>query len=276
MKKFRKIFIVILLMALYAYVSNITNIPDSMILFQGEKLHFRTMFGISIKQKEEYVVEEVVASLNQEIAQASGKTTISLNLFETIPLKTVSVNVLPQTNVIPIGDTIGLKLYTQGVLVVGMSEIDTAQAKEKPYEGSGIQEGDSIIAVNGKEISTTEELIDTINESKGDEVEITYNSNGEIKQSQISPSKTGTNEYKLGLWVRDAAAGVGTITFYEPSTGTFAALGHGIQDVDTEKLISIASGEVVSASIIDITKGEKGKPGEIRGNISLGTTLRKN
>lgn len=276
MKKFRKILIVILLMALYAYVSNITNIPDSMILFQGEKLHFRTMLGISVKQKEEYVVEEVVASLNEGIAQASGKTTISLNLFDNIPLKTVSVNVLPQTSVIPIGDTIGLKLYTQGVLVVGMSEIDTLQAKEKPYEGSGIQEGDSIIAVNGKEISTTEELIDTINQSKGDEVEITYNSNGEIKQSQISPSKTGTNEYKLGLWVRDAAAGVGTITFYEPSTGTFAALGHGIQDVDTEKLISIASGEVVSASIIDITKGEKGKPGEIRGNISLGTTIRKN
>ena len=87
------------------------------------------------------------------------------------------------------------------------------------------------------------------------------------------PAKTSNNEYKLGLWVRDAAAGVGTITFYEPSTGEFGALGHGINDVDTYELIDIANGELVTTNIIDIVKGEEGSPGEIRGIIEDGKTI---
>jgi len=271
MKTFKKIAIILILIIIYAYVSNITNIPNSMILFQGENLNLKTMLGITINSEEEYLAMQASTSLNEKLSENSGKTKISLNLFGNIPLKDVNVSVLPKTTVIPIGSTIGLKLYTEGVLVVGMSEIEN----EKPYEGSGIKEGDTILAVNGNEISSTEELISTINKYGGSNIQIEYSSNGEIKQTQINPSKTEENEYKLGLWVRDAAAGVGTITFYEPSTKTFAALGHGIQDIDTEKLINIASGEVVTANIIDITKGEKGEPGEIRGNISQGTTLGK-
>ena len=85
--------------------------------------------------------------------------------------------------------------------------------------------------------------------------------------AKMVPVKTEDNEYKLGLWVRDAAAGVGTATFYEPSTGMFASLGHGITDVDTGDLITIANGELVTTKLVSITKGEKGKPGEIRGSI---------
>ncbi len=107
----------------------------------------------------------------------------------------------------------------------------------------------------------------------GESIRITYSRDNDVKTMQISPQKNSDGEYKLGLWVRDAAAGVGTISFYEPSSKTFAALGHGIQDVDTEKLITISNGEVVRANIIDIVKGEKGKPGEIRGSIAGGETV---
>ena len=123
-----------------------------------------------------------------------------------------------------------------------------------------IKEGDTILTVNDKEISSTEELVRTVNESAEKGVKITFDSNGEIKVANIIPSKQEEGTYKLGLWVRDAAAGVGTISFYEPSTKNFAALGHGIQDVDTGKLIAIAKGEIVTANIIDVVKGEKGKP----------------
>ena len=272
MKKIKKFTIIFILTIIYAYAINITNIPNSIILFQGENLNLKTMLGITIKSNTEYSAMQASTSLNEALSKQSGKTKISLNLFGNIPVKDIDVSVIPKTTVIPVGSTIGIKLYTEGVLVVGMSEIES----QKPYEGSGIKEGDTILAVNGKKISSTEELISTINESDGGHIEIKYSSNGEIKQTQIVPGKTEKDEYKLGLWVRDAAAGVGTITFYEPSTKTFAALGHGIQDIDTEKLISIASGEVVTANIIDITKGEKGKPGEIRGNIVAGTTVRRN
>lgn len=271
MKNIKKIAIISLFIILYAYVINITNIPNSIILFQGEKLSLKTMLGITINTKDEYLTKQASTSLNESLSQQSGKRKISLNLFGNLFIKDIDISVIPETKVIPIGSTIGIKLYTEGVLVVGMSEIES----EKPYETSGIKEGDTILAVNGKKISSTEELINTINASQGKNIEIKYSSNGKVKQTQIVPEKTEKNEYKLGLWVRDAAAGVGTITFYEPSTKIFGALGHGIQDIDTEKLISIASGEVVTAKIIDITKGEKGKPGEIRGNIIEGTTVRK-
>lgn len=89
----------------------------------------------------------------------------------------------------------------------------------------------------------------------------------------MEPVKTGNKEYKLGLWVRDTAAGVGTVTFYDPQSGTFGALGHGILDIDTGKLIDIAKGEAVTSQIVSITKGQKGTPGEIRGTIQNGVTI---
>ena len=96
---------------------------------------------------------------------------------------------------------------------------------------------------------------------------------GEILTSNIKPIKTNANEYKLGLWVRDSASGVGTISFYEPNSKRFAALGHGISDVDTGELLNIETGEIVTSNIVNINKGKKGIPGEIKGSISNGTKL---
>lgn len=190
---------------------------------------------------------------------------MNINLFKHLNVSNVTVNVIPKTTVIPLGNAIGLKLYTQGVLVVGMSEIEG----EKPYENTGIKEGDRIIYINNKKISNTDDLVQTVNSSQGKQVEVKYikEENNEEVITNIKPAKTKDNEYKLGLWVRDAAAGVGTATFYEPSTGMFALLGHGITDIDTGDLVTIANGELVNSNIVSITKGEKGKPGEIRGSI---------
>ena len=106
-----------------------------------------------------------------------------------------------------------------------MSEIDIDEDKKlKPYESSGIQEGDMIVSIDEKEISSTAELIETVNSSNGKRINIEYIRDGEVLTSEMEPAKTASNEYKLGLWVRDAAAGVGTASFYEPSTGMFAAL----------------------------------------------------
>ena len=137
----------------------------------------------------------------------------------------------------------------------------------KPYENSGIEEGDRIIEVNNVAIRNTNELIENVNKSNGNEVEIVFVRDKDEKTTNIKPTKTGNNEYKLGLWVRDAAAGVGTATFYEPSTGKFAALGHGITDIDTGKLVEISNGELTTSTIVGIKKGERGSPGEVRGTI---------
>lgn len=175
---------------------------------------------------------------------------------------------LQKTTVIPVGNIAGVKLYTSGVLVVGMSEIEGEDNKKyKPYENTGIKEGDSIVEINQHDINSTEELIQTVNSSQGKNITVKYVRGEETKECSMQPVKTSSKDYKLGLWVRDSAAGVGTVTFYEPSTKTFGALGHGITDIDTNELINIASGEFVTTRILDITKGESGNPGKIQGTV---------
>lgn len=132
-----------------------------------------------------------------------------------------------------------------------------------------------IVSLDEQAITCTADLIQKVNKSKGKEINIKYVREGSEHNAEITPIQTSANEYKLGLWVRDAAAGVGTITYYEPSTKSFAALGHGILDIDTEKLINIANGEIVTANILSIVKGEKGNPGEIRGTIASKNTIGK-
>ena len=228
MKKIKIYLLLIICIIALIYASNITAIPDSLILFQGETLQLNTILGIQIKEKNSQNdgIVEASSSLNEKnvISEETGEVELELSLLGSIPLKEVSVNVIPKTTVIPVGTSIGLKLYTNGVLVVGMSEIDSLNKKVKPYENSGIEEGDMIIEIDEKQVSSTAELIQTVNHSEGKEITIKYVRDGEIIETQIEPAQTGSNEYKLGLWVRDAAAGVGTVSFYEPSTGMFAAL----------------------------------------------------
>ena len=266
MKFIKKFLIIIVITIIYIYTCNITMMPNNIILMQGETLNLNTIFGLGLKNEE---AMQASSSLNNQVVEQTGKLDLNLNLFNLFSVKDVTVQVLPKTTVIPLGKAIGMKLYTQGVLVVGMSEIEGI----KPYQNSGIEAGDRIIEVNSTKVANTDELTECVNRSKGNKVEIKFISEDEEKTTSIEPVKTAENEYKLGLWVRDAAAGVGTLTFYEPSTKSFASLGHGINDVDTLELINIASGELTTTNILDIIKGEDGTPGEIRGSIDNGRKI---
>ena len=270
MKLYKKIMIILFLIIIFMYVCNITLLPNGIILMQGETLNLNTIFGIKVgKIEENQQILQTSSNLNKSKVNDLGKLDLNLNLFGKISLKEMTVNVIPKTTVIPMGKAIGMKLYTKGVLVVGMSEIEG----KKPYENSGIKEGDMILKINQEDINTTNELMTTVNQCNGNEIKITYQREEEVTTTSIKPVKTDDNEYKLGLWVRDAAAGVGTMTFYEPSSKMFASLGHGITDIDTSELIEIANGELVTTNILSIVKGEKGTPGEIRGTIENGISL---
>ena len=276
MKKSKIYILIFVLLISLIYVSSITSMPNSIVIFQGERINLNSVLGIQIKEKNTDDNEIALVSSNktEESNEFVGKKDYEINLLGLIPVKEVSVNVLPKATVVPVGNTIGLKLYTNGVLVVGMSEIEnTINNNSKPYQNSGIKEGDLIIKINKEEVTTTSELVKKINKSNGEDIEVEYVRNGEAKEASIKPAKVSETEYRLGFWVRDAAAGVGTVSFYEPSTGGFGALGHGIMDIDTEELISIASGEVVTTQILSITKGEKGTPGEMKGTISGQATI---
>lgn len=277
-KKIRSILLILFFLIIYIYVCNITLLPSSIVVFQGEEVHFKTIYGLKLSNKGDKYnpvgAMQTATNLSEKISNDIGKYNLSLNLFGTIPIKEIDVSVIPRTKVIPLGNTIGMKLYTEGVLVVGMSEIKGEDnINYRPYEKSGIEEGDRIIEVNNIAIKNTADLIDNINKCNGNEVQITYIRNENEIETTIKPAKISNNQYKLGLWVRDAAAGVGTATFYEPSTGMFAALGHGITDIDTGDIVEIANGELTTSNIIAIKKGERGNPGEIRGTIDSGLKI---
>ncbi len=222
MKKIKYYFFVIILCILLAYVTNINAIPESVILFEGENFNFPSILGVSIKKQESM---QASSDLSTDDIEYAKKENYEVTLLNSITLKTVEANVIPKTKIIPIGSTVGLKLHTNGVLVVGMSEIkDINNIKTKPYENTEIKEGDMIIEVNGTPITSTNDLIKTVNLSNGNDVNIKYVRDEEILNDNITPIKTSETEYKLGLWVRDTAAGIGTISFYDPESKKFAAL----------------------------------------------------
>ena len=256
MKKFKNVITIIFLFIVYIYVANISLIPKEIVLLEGEELNLKKMFGIQ-------TVETAKTSNNNY-----NVSNLEVNMFGSIPLKDVKVTVIDDIEVIPIGKIIGLKLYTNGVLVVGMSEIEDCNNNLiKPYQNTDIKEGDTILKINENEIQDIDVLKEVVNKSEGENLKLTILRDGSILTSNITPVKTDDKEYKLGLWVKDAATGVGTMTYYEPNSKSFAVLGHGITDSDTNNLINIESGELVTSKVISIKKGEIENPGEIKGTI---------
>ena len=272
MKTLKKIILVFVLFFIYAYVVSIDNIPETISIFKGEQIKISTLWGINIKRENSSI--ETSSNIEESNFQELGNETFTVSLFDKIQLKKIDVNVMEEVGVIPIGEVVGIKLYTNGVLVVGETAIENKQGEKiKPYENTEIEEGDSIIAVNNTIINNTDELIKIIEDSKGEKLEITYISNEEEKKCEITPVKNQEDKYKIGLWVRDSAGGVGTVTFYNEQTESFAGLGHAITDIDTGDIINTSSGQIVDANIISIVKGRKDEPGKIQGSIKQNSTI---
>ncbi len=267
-KNYKQFILIFILLLTLAYVTNIVFIPNSLILFENEDLKIKPIWGMKLEE-----TVEVGVNISKNTINNLQTKSYNLSLFG-INLKTIQTNIYPKTKVIPVGSLVGLKLYTEGVLVVGMSEIKGEDNRiYKPYEEAGIEQGDSIIEINNEEVNSTAELISCVSKCRGKAIDVTYIKDGNVLETQITPVKTSENTYKLGLWVRDAEAGIGTVTFYDKGSNSFAALGHGIQDIDTEELVEISSGEFVTAKILDIEKGQKESPGRIEGTIEDGKKI---
>ena len=185
LKKFPIVLILILLFIALIYICDIDNLPSNVILFQGEVLNLNTIFGIEIEtafssnpniEKIENN-ETITVSANAENSEETDYTgTINLDVkLLGAKVKEINVNIIENTEVVPIGNLIGVKLYTNGVLVVGMSEISGKDSnKYKPYEGTGIVEGDVIVEIDEKDITSTNELTKEINNSNGNEMKVKY------------------------------------------------------------------------------------------------------
>lgn len=198
-----------------------------------------------------------------------GRVDVRLSLLGLIPLVNMKVDVMPHTQVIPCGNTVGVKISTDGVMVLGLGSVQAID--DKSYEPcKGILEiGDLILEVNGKLLTSKEDLIESITESDNKPLKLKVRRGKSIAYHTVNPVYSKEEEvYKIGVWVRDSTQGIGTITYYNPATQTYGALGHGITDVDTKQIMSVKGGELVRTEIISIKKGRKGQPGELSGVIN--------
>lgn len=188
-----------------------------------------------------------------------------LMLGNIIPIKNVEINIRDNETVIPCGTPFGIKLFTKGVMVVKTDKIIVDNKAYNPARDSGIEIGDIITQVNSQEVNFTEDLPVIVNESNGNPITLTIMRNNKEIVKNIIPINTGDDSYKIGVWVRDSSAGIGTMTFYHPESHAFGGLGHGICDVDTGTLLPMAQGEVTGAEIESITKAKAGVAGTLNG-----------
>ncbi len=200
-----------------------------------------------------------------------GKVNVDFRLFGLIPIRQMEVDVIPEIKVYPAGHSIGVLLHSDGVMVIEHSWVDGADGKRYyPGREAGIDPGDYLMEISGKKMLSKEDValaIDHYGESgKALKVKV-KKQNGKIENLTLQPVKSDTGKYMVGLYIDDGVAGVGTMTFYEPQTGTYGALGHVITDSYTQKPINIRSGEIVNATISGINLGQRGLPGEKLGTF---------
>ncbi len=176
----------------------------------------------------------------------------------------------PQRTLVPVGHTVGIKLFSDGVLVVGLGQVDTAQGAVAPAKTCGLKEGDIITHINSQEVDTIEEVQSILAESSGEDMCLSCIRDGnQLQLTTQAVQCSADGSYKLGAWIRDSMAGIGTVTFVDPETGLFGALGHPISDVDTQQLMPLSSGAILHSSVTGVQKGQTGQPGQLRGAFDL-------
>ena len=191
---------------------------------------------------------------------------LQVKLFGVIPLKDVDVEVIQDVRLKPAGIPIGIYVKTQGVLVVGIGEFEGEDGQTCHPAKYILKAGDYILEMNDEKITGKKQLIEKISHLEGQEVVFKVSRGDAVFEVMLNPQMNQTGEYKVGIWVRDNAQGVGTMTYID-ERGCFGALGHGINDVDTSTLMMLGSGTLYHTEIIGITRGSNGSPGELTGFI---------
>jgi len=198
--------------------------------------------------------------------------TAQIKLFGIVPAQKVAVKVNSHRDVAVCGVPFGIRMFTQGVLVVGIGQVDTRHGAKSPAEEAGLRVGDSILKIDGREIDSTEDVAAMVEASAGRSLTLTVSRQQTVFEATLVPVASVAEQcLKAGMWIRDSAAGIGTLTFYDMNNGVFAGLGHPIHDADTGQTVPISSGEIVPASVFGVNKGEAGVPGELLGSFEDGS-----
>ena len=270
----KSIGVVLSMLVLLSYFSpmqqTLRSLPTRLTLTQGQTRTI-ALGGMTLTPKEGSA--SVSASGDETLrdvgavdlaSETVGTSELLLSLMG-IPLRKVEVEVSAEKRLIPGGQAIGVAMRTDGVLVVGVADLQNAAS---PAQLCGIRPGDVIRRVGNEAVVSAEQLSALVAASEGKPINIEFLRDGAVMTTTMVPmldASTGTA--RMGAWVRDSTAGVGTLSFYDPDTGKYAALGHAITDGDTGQVLTVGEGQILRASIVGVQKGQKGTPGELKGSF---------
>lgn len=271
--------------AFYIYAVK-NQIPDTINLnrYAEEKLDFNIPFVGTVEQTADTDVSEVARAYATNVKAVNvnlldtlnistgeiGSYDLNFRLFGMVTLKSVKINVCDEVLIIPCGIPVGIYIETKGVMVVDIGDITTADGTVKCPASDILWPGDYIVSVNGRSVDDKEALIEAIDSSEqsaGGYVNIGLYRNGRYIEVRLEPVRDENGRLKIGTWVRDDCQGLGTLTYIDKN-GRFGALGHGISDIDTGKLVNSEGGRLYCARIWSIVKGKAGTPGEVVGSIN--------
>lgn len=218
-----------------------------------------------------YVCQTLV-NYDSDASLAEIEYATSVKLFNIFPVKSAKVKVSRRKYVVPGGNPFGIRLYTKGVMVIRIDEVTTSSGNVSPGKKAGLREGDMIISVDGVDVYRNRELSAIFSSSGGKTLKLVIERDSKRRELSFTPILCSEdNSYKGGLWIRDSTAGIGTLTWYDSTSGVFAGLGHAVCDADTGEIMPLSGGDAVEAEIKGCYKGSSGSAGELCGVFSSGT-----
>ena len=255
-KRFTAVLFLISALLFGAVLYGNLTIPDTIPVLTGGTVHMPSLFSVTAS------------------ASADSET---VRFLETVAVKKSRVEQTERSYAVPLGSAFGIKLYTDGVMIVRADAVPTANGSVSPAQRAGIRAGDMILTVDGKPVHTNASVAALFTESAGQPLRLHMKrETAEFDTILTAVRSAADGKYRAGIWVRDSSAGIGTLTFYVPQSGLFAGLGHAVCDADTGKVLPLSDGEAMDAFIRGSYKGRVGDPGElcgVFGRESIGTLL---
>lgn len=231
------------------------TLPSEISAYSSKEIKYNYIYSVSANDdaKVDYQNNQRVSSSDSDI-----------KLFGVIPVKSATVSQVNKRNVIVSGESFGIKLYTDGVIIVGTRDVEAKDGKCNPAAEAGLEKGDIIVSINNVKMLSSEQVEEVFNDNNGKAYEVKVKRNGNYKTFTLNPVYAPSEQkYKVGVWVRDSTAGIGTITFYNPENHSIAALGHPITDVDTNEIMPILNGEAVKANVTKLYRSTDGEAGSL-------------
>lgn len=235
-------------------------LPDRISAYSSRTISYKKIYTVNVTND-----TQVDFQNNTRVSPSESE----IRLLGIIPVKSAKVSQVNAKKVYVSGESFGIKLYTDGVIVVGTKDVDTSQGRSNPAKSAGLEKGDIIVSINNIKMTSSTQVEETFNDNNGKDYKIRVKRNGNYKTFTLTPVYSQSEgRYKVGVWVRDSTAGIGTVTFYNPENRTIAALGHPITDVDTNEIMPILNGEAVKATVTKLYRSSNGEAGSLSCDFS--------